>query len=83
MSTHERCTKNHYIAVQIEENGKMAAYVIRAGENENLVSVLAGIKGLVSANIWPKARAERAVRTWNDCFMANGRYLFTAKGASA
>ena len=69
-------SKNHYIAVQVEENGKMVAYVIKADENLNLVSVLAGIKGLVSANIWPKAIAEKTVREWNNGFIANGRYLY-------
>lgn len=68
--------KNIYIAATVKEKGKYYSCVIKAGESDNLLSVLSGVKGLISANIWPKARAEKAVEIWNNSYKANGNYLF-------
>jgi hypothetical protein len=48
--------KNIYIAVQIKENEKYYAYVVKTTDNNNLLSVLE-IKGIISANIWSKTYA--------------------------
>lgn len=67
--------KNIYIAVQIKENEKYHAYVIKTTDNNNLLSIL-NIKGIITANIWNKTEAYKAVNSWNDGFKKNGNYLF-------
>lgn len=68
--------KNHYIAIQIEENGKYYAYAIKATESDNLLSKLA-VTNIISANICDtKKRAEELVTFWNDCYKQNGTYIF-------
>lgn len=68
--------KNHYIAIQIRENGKYYAYAIKVSESDNLLSKL-DIKDIISANICDtKKRAEELVTFWNDCYKRNGTWLF-------
>jgi len=68
--------KNNYIAVQIKENEKFYAYVIKVSESDNLLSKLE-IKNIITANICDtKKRARLIVEDWNARFKANGRYLF-------
>lgn len=68
--------KNFYIAVNIEEEGKMFADVIKTNSDNNLLSELA-IKNIVSANICEtKSEAVKLVEHWNNCYKANGTYLF-------
>ena len=67
--------KNIYIAVQIKENEKYYAYVVKTSDNNNLLSVLE-IKGITTANIWNKTEAYKAVNSWNNGFKENGNYLF-------
>lgn len=67
---------NFYIAVQIEENGKFYAYMIRCTGSDNLLSKLS-IKNIIAANICPTKKAARALVTfWNDLFKQNNTYLF-------
>lgn len=67
---------NFYIVVQIQENGKYYAYVIRATGADNLLSKLA-IKNIVTANICPTRKAARALADfWNDCYKQNKTFLF-------
>ncbi len=68
--------KYFYIAVQIAENGKFYAYVIRISEHDNLYSKL-NMPGIVAANICPtRKRAREIAQFWNDCSRRNGNYLF-------
>jgi hypothetical protein len=67
--------KNIYIAVQIKENEKRYAYVIKTTDNNNLLSVL-NVKGIITANIWSKTDAYKAVEYWNEQFKKNGTYMF-------
>lgn len=68
--------KYFYFAVQIKENEKYYAYVIKTSEYENLVSLFK-IKGIVSANIFEtKKHADEVVNAWNNGYKTNGKYLF-------
>lgn len=69
--------KNIYIAVQIKENEKYHAYVIKTTDNNNLLSVLS-IKGITTANILNRTEAYKTVEFWNDTFKKNGTYLFNS-----
>lgn len=70
-------SKKIYLALTIEENGKFYSYVLETKSNRNLVSVFAGIRGLVSANVCDTLRkANEIVRAWCDAYKANGTYLF-------
>ena len=68
-------SNNIYIAVQVKENEKSYAYVIKTTQNNNLLSVL-NIKGIISANIWNKTQAYKAVECWNESFKRKGIYMF-------
>lgn len=53
------------------------SYVVKCSENDNLKSLLDRIGGLQHANIAPtKTRASEIVSYWNECYKANGTYLF-------
>ena len=68
--------KNYYIAVQIKENDKLYAYVIKVSKSDNLLSKL-DIKDILTANICQsKKEAELIVNSWNTIHKDNGRYLF-------
>lgn len=68
--------KYNYIAVQIKENEKFYAYVVKVSESDNLLSKLA-IKNVVTANIYDtNKKAELVVGHLNECYKANGNYLF-------
>jgi len=67
--------KNIYIAVQIKENEKNYAYVVKTTDNTSLLSVL-DIKGIVTANIWNKTEAYRVANMWNEIYKQNGTYMF-------
>ena len=68
--------RNYYIAVQINENGRNYACMLRYTGTDNLLPVLK-IKNIVAANICPTKKAARAlVPFWNDCFKNNGTFLF-------
>ena len=68
--------KNFYIAVQIKENDKFYAYVIKVSKSDNLLSKLE-IPNIITANICQsKKEAESWVQGWNDGFKANDKYMF-------
>ena len=69
--------KTYYIAVQITENGKFYAYVVRVSESDNLTAKL-NIKGIIAANIAPTRKAAREwVTAWNNTARVNGDYMFS------
>lgn len=68
--------KNFYIAVQIKEDDKYYAYIVKASNNDNILSKLE-IKNIITANICQsKKEAESWVKCWNDSYKANNRYMF-------
>lgn len=68
--------KNFYIAVQIKEDDKFYAYLVKVSKNDNLLSNLE-IPGIITANICQtKKEAESLVKYWNDIHKANNRYMF-------
>ena len=73
--------KNFYIAVQIKENDKFYAYVIKVSKSDNLLSKLE-IPNIITANICQsKKEAENMcliswVRSWNDGFKANDAHYY-------
>ena len=68
--------KNFYIAVQIKENDKFYAYVIKVSKSDNLLSKLE-IPNIITANICQsKKEAESWTQSWNDGFKANDKYMF-------
>lgn len=69
--------KKFYIAADVKENGKYYAFSFFVSENSNLVSELAGIRGICFASIHPsKKAAHEVVTAWNDAHKANGNYMF-------
>lgn len=68
--------KNSYVAVQVTENEKNYAYVVKVSESDNLLSKLA-IKGIEAANLCgSRKEAEEVVAIWNESFKNNGSYMF-------
>ena len=68
--------KNTYIAVQIKENNKYYAYVIKVNAMDNLLSKLE-INNIITANICTtKKNAEEIINLWNESFKSNGTYFF-------
>lgn len=61
------------------ENPKWCYYagVLIVGENDNLMSRFAGIKGLRTVQIIPtKKKAKEIANMWNNEYKRNGEYLF-------
>jgi hypothetical protein len=69
--------KNIYIAVQMEDDGKFYAYVVKTTDNVNLLSVTT-INNVISANILNKEKAYKVVEMWNEQFKQNGIYMFSS-----
>ena len=68
--------KNFYVAVQIKEDDKFYAYIVKVSNNDNILSKL-NIKNIITANICQtKKEAESLVKYWNDTHKANNRYMF-------
>lgn len=66
-----------YMVVTVTENGKNVSYVLDASGSCNLVSVLAGIRGLTSANVCKSKKAAAEIADdWNECYKANGTYMY-------
>lgn len=67
---------NHYIVVSIEENGKYYSYVLKVSKSTNLLGAL-DIKGIKVAHLCKtKKEGEHLAKYWNECYKANGTYLF-------
>lgn len=70
--------KHFYFAATIEQNGRRAAMTIHAGGDENLMHTFSRIQGLEFVNACEsKKQAEQIVQHWNDCYRANGTYLYS------
>lgn len=66
-----------WLAVTVTKDGKNYAYAWPVFGSENLVSVLSRFSGLASANICAtKKGAAELVTFWNECYKANGSYMF-------
>ena len=71
-------TKNFWLACSIQENGKRYAYVVKAPQHDNLVSVMQRVKNLEIAEIYnSKKQAGEVVTFWNECYKNNGSYMFS------
>ena len=67
--------KKYWIAIQMQQSGKYDATVIPVTECDNIYTKLAGIHGIVSANIYDtKKAAAGVVRMWVNGFRAAGVY---------
>lgn len=63
---------NKYIAVQVNENHKYFAYVLKVTTADNLIARL-NIKGIISANICStRKEAKELVNVWNQGFKEKG-----------
>ena len=70
--------KYFYIAIQINDNGKLYAFTMRTSEISNLWAQLSGIRNIYVASVCPtKKDAKYLVNYWNDAFRQNGTYLFS------
>jgi hypothetical protein len=71
-------TKTFYYAVsEKNEQGKNYAFTITATENDNLLSIFARYRNLAYINACKtKKQATELADFWNDCYIANGTYLF-------
>jgi hypothetical protein len=69
--------KKYYIAVQICQGEKYSAAVLPVTECDNIFSKLAGIPGIVAANIYDtNKQAAAVVLAWVDGFRAAGCYMW-------
>ncbi len=72
--------RNKYLAVSTTENEKHVAFDVKVSENENLVSAMAGIKNLTTAQICEtKDKAQDLSDFWNECYRKNGTHMYTQK----
>jgi hypothetical protein len=72
-------SKNVYLALNVKENGKLYAFAWKVSGNQDLLSVLRGFKNLETVNVCPSFKsAKELVAFWNDCYKANGSYMFSA-----
>lgn len=71
-------SKNVYLAINTKENGKMYAFAWKVSGNQNLLSVLHGFENLETVNVCTSLKAARELVTiWNECYKANGSYMFS------
>ena len=75
--------KKYYLAVTVEDKPDLYySYVVEALQNNNLCSALERIPGLKCAHIYgTRKQAKEIADFWNDCYKANGTYLFQKKEA--
>lgn len=68
--------KTLYIVVDVSENSKNYAYMLKTSACNNLVSLLS-IPGIRSANVCDtKKQAAEIVAAWNAAYKENGTYMF-------
>lgn len=66
--------KYFYLAITIEENGKLYAYVRKVSELDDITEILHGVK---HAMICPTKKAACKIVTWhNDLYKALNKLLF-------
>lgn len=69
-----------WLAVIVAESGKNYAYAVPVSGSDNLCAILARVPGLTAANICAtKKDAFELVTFWNDCYKANGSYMFSGE----
>lgn len=69
-----------YLAVTVTEGGKHVSFVLPVSGSDNLMSVLARVNGLSAANICAtKKDAAQLAEFWNECYKANGTYMYTIR----
>lgn len=72
-----------YLAVNTCTDGRYYAFTVRTAQNNNLISVLSGIKDIVSANVYHvKKDCDAVTHFWNQCYIQNGTYLFSGEAKS-
>ena len=68
--------KNKWLVVQVKENEKFYAYIMKITENDNLFKKLK-VEGIMSANIYDtKKKAEEVSRNLIELFKDNGTFIF-------
>ena len=86
--------KYYYIAVTVRQDRRetvfckrmnpepdpgLYSYVVRLIDQDNIISKLSAIGGLIAANICStKKQAESLVDLWNQTYKTNGEHLFSA-----
>lgn len=68
--------RNFYAAVSIAMDGKEYATVWRFSESENIAATLNKNHFTFVALCPTKKKAAETADFWNDCYRANGAYLF-------
>lgn len=71
-------SKNSYLVISFEENGKFYAIAKKWNNSNNLVSLFSE-KKVLTANICDsKKEAEIIADAWNNQYKENGNYAFSA-----
>lgn len=65
-----------WIAIQQEQGGKRAAFVVEIGEGDNIVSKLAAYPNAFGNAFTTRKKAEEVARCWNDGFRQQGKHLW-------
>lgn len=69
-------SKNTWYVAQRKVNGKYIALCFNLRNNQNIISVIEGIPGIITLNACDTKREAKAVqKDWNDNFQANGKLL--------
>ena len=70
--------KYTYIAITVGKNGKYYAYAMKWHNGNNLKNLFDDKReDIIHANICEtKKRATEIVAHWNECYKANGTYMF-------
>ena len=67
----------YYVVDTMDENGLYFAYPVRVHESNNLLSVIAGYKNIVTLHQCKTMKAaKQTADTWNEGHKKNGRYLY-------
>lgn len=68
--------KYFYYAATREQNGKNYAFVIKASNGDNLVSLFARTGAKTANACATKKEAEKLADFWNECYKKNGTSAF-------
>lgn len=69
--------KNFPVVIEVEEQGKRYAYMIKVSDNENILKVLSNINGIISATMCKTQKdAKYKVSHYNAVYKANGINLY-------
>jgi hypothetical protein len=67
---------NFYLVINVEENFKKYAYVMRVTDSDNLLHRLKIENANIASICKTKKRACEIVERWNAIYKANNEYLF-------